>query len=94
MAEEESTAAQEDDHAEIQVVGEKMKGLKQKLTASASKGKGRAGGTKTEELGPSGQTYTPLEKQVLKLKEENEGVLLIFEVRSLGHDFACCYQGC
>lgn len=67
-----------EDDEEIEIVGAKMKGLKKKLTKAGSvlKGKGKA----KEEIGPSGQTYTPLEKQVLQLKAENPGVLLIFEV--------------
>ncbi|KIM49419.1 hypothetical protein M413DRAFT_6469 [Hebeloma cylindrosporum] len=37
-------------------------------------------GQKTVEVGPSGQSYTPLEKQVLQLKQENAGTLLMVEV--------------
>ncbi|CAA7265435.1 unnamed protein product [Cyclocybe aegerita] len=33
-----------------------------------------------EEMGPSGKPYTPLEKQVLKLKEDNPGTVLMIEV--------------
>ncbi|KAF8309367.1 hypothetical protein DL93DRAFT_2100103 [Clavulina sp. PMI_390] len=42
----------------------------------SSKGKGKAKG----ELGPSGQSWTPLEKQILSLKEQYPGVLLMVEV--------------
>lgn len=42
-----------------------------------STGKGKRKG---EEIGPSGQPYTPLELQVKQLKEENPGTLLLFEV--------------
>lgn len=41
-------------------------------------------------IGPSGEPYTPLELQVLKLKEDNPGTLLMIEVgykyRFFGHD--------
>ncbi|ORX33699.1 muts domain V-domain-containing protein [Kockovaella imperatae] len=35
---------------------------------------------KEEEVGPSGQTYTPLEKQFMEIKGENPDVLLFMEV--------------
>ncbi|THU92169.1 hypothetical protein K435DRAFT_672535 [Dendrothele bispora CBS 962.96] len=35
---------------------------------------------KKTDVGPSGQSYTPLEKQIIKLKEENPGTLLMVEV--------------
>ncbi|WWD05762.1 hypothetical protein V865_003845 [Kwoniella europaea PYCC6329] len=41
-----------------------------------TKGKGK----KKEEVGPSGQTYTPLEKQFMEVKEKNQDVLLLMEV--------------
>ncbi|WVQ74512.1 hypothetical protein IAR50_004113 [Cryptococcus sp. DSM 104548] len=44
----------------------------------AGKGKGRKG--KAEAVGPSGQTYTPLEKQYLEIKEKYPDVLLLMEV--------------
>jgi DNA mismatch repair protein MSH3 len=46
------------------------------------KGKGKAAITrkkKVEEVGPSGQTYTPLEKQYLEHKAQNPDVLLMME---------------
>ncbi|WVF67166.1 hypothetical protein IAT40_001912 [Kwoniella sp. CBS 6097] len=43
-----------------------------------SKGKGK--GKKKEEVGPSGLTYTPLEKQYMEIKEKNQDVLLLMEV--------------
>ncbi|KAJ3512522.1 hypothetical protein NLJ89_g3471 [Agrocybe chaxingu] len=58
----------------------------------ANKEKGKAKATKNapqtkrtkkatrEEIGPSGKPYTPLEKQVLKLKEDNPGTVLMIEV--------------
>jgi DNA mismatch repair protein MSH3 len=46
--------------------------------------KGKKG--KTIEIGPSGETYTPLELQVLRLKEGNPGTLLLFEV---GYKYWC-----
>lgn len=44
-------------------------------TSSKSKGKAKA-----PDVGDSGQTYTPLEKQILELKAAHPGVLLIIEV--------------
>nr|XP_031862964.1 uncharacterized protein CI109_001439 [Kwoniella shandongensis]KAA5530036.1 hypothetical protein CI109_001439 [Kwoniella shandongensis] len=44
------------------------------------KGKGKGKGKKKEEIGPSGLTYTPLEKQFMEIKERNEDVLLLMEV--------------
>jgi DNA mismatch repair protein MSH3 len=48
-----------------------------------AKGKGKAKATsrkkKVEEVGPSGQTYTPLEKQYLEHKAQNPDVLLMME---------------
>ncbi|WWC87833.1 uncharacterized protein L201_002726 [Kwoniella dendrophila CBS 6074] len=41
---------------------------------------GRDKGKKKEEIGPSGQTYTPLEKQFMEVKEKNQDVLLLMEV--------------
>jgi DNA mismatch repair protein MSH3 len=35
---------------------------------------------KAQEIGPSGEPYTPLEKQVLQLKADNPGTLLMIEV--------------
>jgi hypothetical protein len=75
----------EEQEKEIEEAGSsnKMKGVKEKLTrGGGSKGKALAKGKgkEKESVGPSGQTWTPLEKQVLQLKEENPGVLLIFEV--------------
>lgn len=45
--------------------------------ATTGKGKGKK---KAEEVGPSGQTYTPLEKQFMEIKRENPDVLLLMEV--------------
>ncbi|EIN07832.1 hypothetical protein PUNSTDRAFT_121053 [Punctularia strigosozonata HHB-11173 SS5] len=39
-----------------------------------------AKGKKKANIGPSGQTWTPLEEQVLKLKEDNPGTLLMVAV--------------
>ncbi|KAG8920758.1 Mismatch repair protein msh3, partial [Tulasnella sp. 418] len=47
-------------------------------SAMQTKGKGRS--KKTEEIGPSGKKYTPLEKQVLACKEAHPDCLLLFEV--------------
>ncbi|KAG6842920.1 hypothetical protein H0H93_002849, partial [Arthromyces matolae] len=53
----------------------------------SKKGKGKekskrtgAASTKRTAVGPSGETYTPLEEQVLQLKAENPGTVLFFEV--------------
>ncbi|KAG6896947.1 hypothetical protein C0992_005153 [Termitomyces sp. T32_za158] len=53
------------------------------LFSSKSKGKSKASGSKpkkTVAIGPSGESYTPLEQQVLQLKAENTGTVLFFEV--------------
>ncbi|WVQ79017.1 hypothetical protein IAT38_001109 [Cryptococcus sp. DSM 104549] len=47
-----------------------------KVDAKGAKGKGK----KKEEVGPSGMTYTPLEKQFMEIKEANQDVLLLMEV--------------
>jgi DNA mismatch repair protein MSH3 len=39
-------------------------------------------GKKKEEVGPSGQTYTPLEKQFMEIKAANPDVLLMMEGES------------
>ncbi|KAJ3864053.1 DNA mismatch repair protein MSH3 [Lentinula novae-zelandiae] len=51
-------------------------------TSNISKGKQKAmpRTKRPEELGPSGEPWTPLEKQVLKLKSDNPGTLLMIEV--------------
>ncbi|KAK8861547.1 hypothetical protein IAR55_002369 [Kwoniella newhampshirensis] len=43
-------------------------------------GKVKGKGKKKEEVGPSGLTYTPLEKQFMEIKQQNEDVLLLMEV--------------
>ncbi|WRT65670.1 uncharacterized protein IL334_002615 [Kwoniella shivajii] len=79
---------EEPDQAEIEEAGRRQaaEGVGSKLAAkyaskskeakSAVKGKGK----KKEEVGPSGQTYTPLEKQFMEVKEKNQDVLLLMEV--------------
>ncbi|KAG8884457.1 Mismatch repair protein msh3 [Tulasnella sp. 331] len=57
----------------------KISKSREKLT-SEPKTKARGRTKKVEEVGPSGQNYTPLEKQILALKAEHEGCLLMFEV--------------
>ncbi|KIK59832.1 hypothetical protein GYMLUDRAFT_261825 [Collybiopsis luxurians FD-317 M1] len=54
---------------------------------SSKKGKGKQkaspvkiGSRRIGEVGPSGETWTPLEKQVLQLKHDNPGTLLMIEV--------------
>ncbi|KAF7968561.1 hypothetical protein HWV62_30097 [Athelia sp. TMB] len=57
-----------------------------KEVLAKSKGTGKAASKlparkkKDEELGPSGKSWTPLEKQILQLKKDNPGVLLMVEV--------------
>ncbi|KAI9222051.1 muts domain V-domain-containing protein [Blastocladiella britannica] len=46
----------------------------------AASGTGRAGRGGTTDIGPSGQKYTPLEKQIVELKLKYPGVLLAVEV--------------
>ncbi|KIP07972.1 hypothetical protein PHLGIDRAFT_510551, partial [Phlebiopsis gigantea 11061_1 CR5-6] len=62
----------------------KGNGVKGKKKASASSSKsqstGRGSAKKAVEIGPSGMPYTPLELQVLELKRNNPGTLLMFEV--------------
>ncbi|KAF8959081.1 DNA mismatch repair protein MSH3 [Flammula alnicola] len=45
-----------------------------------AKTKSTAQTRKVTEVGPSGQSYTPLEKQILQLKKENVGTVLMVEV--------------
>ncbi|GFZ42602.1 MutS protein homolog 3 [Saitozyma sp. JCM 24511] len=55
--------------------------LKAKYAAKGSDmAKGKSKGKKKEEIGPSGMTYTPLEKQFMEIKKENPDVLLMMEV--------------
>jgi len=51
--------------------------LSAKFGAKDSKARGKV--KKKEEVGPSGQTYTPLEKQFIDIKGENPDVLLLME---------------
>lgn len=61
----------------------KAEGVGNKLAAKfTAKGTTRKG-KKTEEVGPSGQTYTPLEKQFMEIKGDNPDVLLLMEGESL-----------
>ncbi|KDN51533.1 hypothetical protein RSAG8_00078, partial [Rhizoctonia solani AG-8 WAC10335] len=47
--------------------------------AATANGKGK-GSKETEEIGPAGLKYTPLEKQILALKKQHEDAILLFEV--------------
>ncbi|CAE6491489.1 unnamed protein product [Rhizoctonia solani] len=61
--------------------GSKSKASTGKAAATAN-GKGK-GSKKTEEIGPAGLKYTPLEKQaslILALKKQHEDAILLFEV--------------
>ena len=62
-----------------EVVGDK---LMAKFAAANPKANGKKprGKKKADEVGPSGQTYTPLEKQFMEIKKENPDVLLMMEV--------------
>jgi len=59
----------------------KAEGVGSSLSAkyAAKDPKGKAKIKKKEEVGPSGQTYTPLEKQFMQIKGENPDVLLLME---------------
>jgi DNA mismatch repair protein MSH3 len=59
-------------------VGSKLKAKYAAKGSELAKGKGK--GKKKEEIGPSGMTYTPLEKQFMEIKMENPDVLLMMEV--------------
>ncbi|KAG6821075.1 hypothetical protein H0H93_007234 [Arthromyces matolae] len=77
IEQEAESAGEEPDHAFQEfmsaVHSKKGKGKeKSKRTGAAS--------TKRGAVGPSGETYTPLEEQVLQLKAENTGTVLFFEV--------------
>lgn len=65
----------EPDDDEVKAIGVGSK-LAAKFAASTTKAKGK----KKEEVGPSGQTYTPLEKQFKEIKLANPDVLLLMEV--------------
>ncbi|KAJ7940789.1 muts domain V-domain-containing protein [Mycena leptocephala] len=55
--------------------------LSEFFSAKSVKGqKNKAARKPVEEIGPSGEPYTPLEKQVLRLKQDNPRVLLMIEV--------------
>ncbi|KAJ6496538.1 DNA mismatch repair protein MSH3 [Mycena vitilis] len=55
--------------------------LSEYFSAKPAKGQRKKAMSKTvEEIGPSGETYTPLEKQVLRLKKENPSALLMVEI--------------
>lgn len=70
-------APQEDQSDEEKL--KKAEAIGSKLPAKfAAKGAGKKG-KKQEEIGPSGQTYTPLEKQFKEIKAANPDVLLLME---------------
>lgn len=61
-------------------VGSKLKEKYAAKGTDATKGKVIGKSKKiAEEVGPSGQTYTPLEKQFMEIKAENPDVLLMME---------------
>jgi DNA mismatch repair protein MSH3 len=70
---EEVPSDDEPDDDEVKAIGVGSK-LAAKFAASTTKAKGK------EEVGPSGQTYTPLEKQFKEIKSSNPDVLLLMEV--------------
>lgn len=43
-------------------------------------GKGKGKGNSNQRIGPSGVAYSPLEEQILEIKQRHPGVVLIFEV--------------
>lgn len=61
-------------------VGSKLAAKYAAKAADDPKAKVKGKGKKKEEVGPSGQTYTPLEKQFMVIKAENPDVLLMMEV--------------
>ncbi|KAJ6546536.1 DNA mismatch repair protein MSH3 [Mycena vulgaris] len=70
-----STSPDSSDHA--------FEELSQFFSGKSGPGKGKKAVRTTkpvEEVGPSGKKYTPLEKQVLRLKKENPSALLMVEV--------------
>ncbi|KAJ9099014.1 hypothetical protein QFC20_005771 [Naganishia adeliensis] len=69
---------EKDDPAEIELISEAVKGSRAKKAGAAKAVKGR--GKKKEEVGPSGLSYTPLEKQFMEIKAANPDVLLLVEV--------------
>ena len=56
-------------------VGSRLRAKFAPKGTNGAKGKGK----KKEEVGPSGQTYTPLEKQFMDIKGANPDVLLMME---------------
>ncbi|KAF9050682.1 hypothetical protein BDZ89DRAFT_1005971 [Hymenopellis radicata] len=54
--------------------------FKQKKTVARRDGKALVKPKVQDDIGPSGQSYTPLEKQVLQLKKENGDALLMIKV--------------
>ncbi|KAG8828576.1 Mismatch repair protein msh3 [Serendipita sp. 399] len=79
IAEEKDDDEDDEDQAVSKLHERFSSGVSLKGTTKA-KSTGTSKGKKKQEIGPSGQAYTPLELQVKKLKEENEGTLLLFEV--------------
>ncbi|KAJ7109234.1 muts domain V-domain-containing protein [Mycena epipterygia] len=58
--------------------------LSELFSSKSGKGKGKNKGVRkpkpVEEIGPSGEPFTPLEKQVIRLKKDNPSALLMIEV--------------
>ena len=73
--------AEEEEHQKIaERVGNKLKEKYAAKGIEVANGKARGQRKKKgEEVGPSGQTYTPLEKQFMEIKAENPDVLLMME---------------
>ncbi|KAJ7273569.1 muts domain V-domain-containing protein [Mycena haematopus] len=59
---------------------DKLSALFSATTGSKTGKKSKATRKAVQELGPSGETYTPLENQVRRLKKDNPGVVLFVEV--------------
>ena len=73
-----------EDEKAAETAGEVGGKLMAKFGASGKGAKKANGRTKKkEEIGPSGQTYTPLEKQFMEIKAQNPDVLLFMEGRSI-----------
>jgi DNA mismatch repair protein MSH3 len=65
------------DAKQAEVIGSKLKAKYAAKVVDNKAGKGK--GKKKEEVGPSGQTYTPLEKQFMEIKKDYPDALLMME---------------
>lgn len=69
-----------DDSADIEVISESARGSRAKSTRAGGSRAVRGRGKKKEDVGPSGLSYTPLEKQVsLRISRRQGGRLLTYD---------------